>query len=74
MRMTVHAIKALKGARRKKAGGKESLSLPSTTLIVEIGGEKYFITPTIDMKEWLEDLEDIMDSIDGMKTSEKAIP
>lgn len=72
--MPVNMTKTRKAPGRKKTGTKGGLTLPATTSFIEIGGTEYFIAPSADMAEWLEDLEDIVDSIVAMKESGEAIP
>lgn len=72
--MTTSMIKPRKSAGRKKAGAKSGLGLPPAISTLEIEGKRYYLTPAADMTEWLEDLEDVMDSVEAMQDAANAIP
>jgi hypothetical protein len=72
--MTTSTAKPRKAVGRKKAAAKNGLSLPPAISTLEIEGKRYFLTPEADMTEWLEDLEDVVDSIEAMRDAAKAIP
>ncbi len=58
--------------RAKKT--KTGLSLPKSTSAIEIEGKRYLLTPEADMAEWLEDLEDILDSRAALDEPGESIP
>ncbi len=72
--MATTEAKPRKAVRKKKSGAQTGLSMPPAISTLEIEGKRYFLTPETDMAEWLEDLEDIMDSIEAMRDAGKAIP
>jgi len=51
-----------------------SLSLPRSTSAIEIEGKRYLLTPEADMTEWLEELEDVLDSKAALDEPGESIP
>ncbi len=72
--MSTAAAKPRKTPVRKKAAAKAGLSLPLSTSTIEIEGKRYLLTPETDMAEWLEDIEDILDSRAAMDEPGESIP
>ena len=74
--MTTNATKPRRATERRRARTEtgSGLSLPPAISSLEIEGKRYFLTPAADMAEWLEDLEDVMDSIEAMRDAAKAVP
>jgi hypothetical protein len=63
----------------KRTGGKKSisnvrLSLPKATKTMQLDGKDYLITPAAEMADWLEDMEDILDSREAMRELNSSIP
>lgn len=63
-----------RGKTKKPGKAKSGLTLPDSTTTVEIGGTSYFVTPASDMREWLEDMEDILDSRKAMREPGESVP
>lgn len=59
-------------ARKKTA--KRGLSLPRSTSAIEVEGKRYLLTPEADMTEWLEELEDVLDSRAALEEPGESIP
>ncbi len=68
---TISATKNRTVANRKRKGG---ISLPRSTSAIEIEGKRYLLTPEADMTEWLEELEDIVDSRAALDEPGESIP
>jgi hypothetical protein len=51
-----------------------NVAKPRKTACRNIEGRQYLVTSVADMAEWMEDLEDIMDSLAAMKEPGESIP
>ena len=60
--------------KTKKSPAESAISLPESTSAIEIEGKRYLVTPEADMTEWLEDMEDILDSRAAMNEPGESIP
>jgi hypothetical protein len=72
--MSAITTKTRKPSVRKARSAKRGLSLPRSTSAIEVEGKRYLLTPEADMTEWLEDLEDILDSRAAMEEAGESIP
>ncbi len=72
--MAMSATKNRGSAGGKKARAKSALGLPPKISTLDIEGKRYYLTPASEMAEWLEDLEDVVDSIEAMRDVAEAVP
>lgn len=72
--MSTTTSKGEKPKRGTKTKAKTGITLPDSTTTVEIGGATYFVTPTSAMKEWLEDVEDILESRKALDEPGESVP
>lgn len=67
-------VRQKKAVRKKTGKSRKGLTLPNSTTTIELDGKTYFVTPFADMQEWLDDLEDILDSKKAMEEPGESVP